>query len=154
MLRRQPMKLRTNGGDLVSERARHDHRLTPPTFLAMKTKLTRQELEDAARVASAENTVLLCALNDILNGDVKWFGSSRTFSVGVTRPSGACGGIAVVRQNGTTRAQYLEEFCRVELEHIARCVTGENTDYNRELLCRRATIESAKAYAAEKLRAA
>ena len=117
-------------------------------------KLTRTELETAKNHAERECTVLSCALNDILNGDVKWFGHSRQFSIGVTRPKAACGGIAVVRICGNTYADYFENYSQTELQHIANCITGENTEHNRELLQRRAAIESAQAYVSEALRAA
>jgi hypothetical protein len=117
-------------------------------------KTTRAQLEGSRTQLDTENTVLSCALNDILNGDVKWFGHSRTFSIGVIRPASACGGIAVIRNNGTSRAAYCEQYFRAELAHISMCITGENTDYNRELLVRRSVIESAQAYLSERLRAA
>lgn len=115
-------------------------------------KTSRLQLESLVKDMRTETTVLSCALNDILNGDVKWFSHSHTFSIGVTRPTSACGGIAVVRQTGTSGAYYFEEYARRELEHIAACITGENTEHNRELAQRRSAIESAKAYVADQLR--
>lgn len=117
----------------------------------MKTK--NELLASNARLET-ENMVLVCALNDILNGDVKWFGHSRAFSIGITRPSGAYGGIAVVRQCGNARASCFESYARSEIEHIGYCITGENTDHNRELLQRRAAIEAAQSYVAEAQRSA
>lgn len=103
----------------------------------------------SARIALAESqsesTVLACALNDVLRGDVKWFGRGE-YSLGVTRPASACGGIAVVRQCGIVSAYYFEEYSQRELNHIALIVTGEDAEHNRELLRRRAAIEDAKAY--------
>lgn len=104
--------------------------------------------------AQKENSVLACALADSLNFGVKWFGNSRTFSIGITRPQSACGGIAIIRNNGTVSAYYFEEYASRELAHIACVITGENTEHNRELLCRRAAIESAKAFVSEQQKAA
>jgi len=112
--------------------------------------------KSAQRIATLEkeNTVLSLALSDLANLGAKWFGHSRCFSIGITRPNSACGGIAIIRSNGTVSAHYFEEFYRAEMEHIACVITGENTDHNRELLCRRAALEDAKAYVHEQQRAA
>lgn len=112
--------------------------------------------KSAQRIAQLEreNTVLAIALADLANVGAKWFGCSREFCVGITRPTGGCGGIAIVRRNGTVSAFYFEEFYRSEMEHIACCITGENTGSNRELLRRRAVLEDAKAYVGEQQRAA
>lgn len=109
--------------------------------------------KSALRIAELqkENSVLACALSDLANLGAKWFGNSREFSLGVTRPQSACGGIAIVRRSGTVSAYYFEEFARSELAHIAAVITGENTDHNRELLRRRSAIEDAQAYVSDAL---
>lgn len=100
-----------------------------------------------ARVAhlETENAVLSLALHDAVSGDVKWFGRA-PFRLGVSRPAGAAGGIVTVVAQGTTSADYFEQFARNHLEHIAACVTGHDTDHNRDLLARRRAIEEAQAY--------
>lgn len=106
------------------------------------------------RIAQLETeaTVNALALHDVVRGDVRWFGNARRYQVGVTRPS--CGGIAIVRTfDGGTDAHYLVRFAQRELEHISMCITGENSEYNRELLARRSAIEAAQAYVRECLRA-
>lgn len=117
----------------------------------MTTKV--QLLADNSRL-STENTVLSCTLNDILNGDVKWFGNSCEYSLGITRPRSACGGMVVIRCCGTSSARYWEQFAREELTHISFVITGENTEHNRELLRRRSAIEAAQAYVSQQLKAA
>jgi hypothetical protein len=111
----------------------------------------KSKSKSAIRIAELEkeNTVLSCALNDMLNLGAKWFGSARSFSVGVTRPQSACGGIAIIRCNGTARAHYFEEWARAELAHIQLVITGADTEHNRELLRRRSAIEAAQAYIRE-----
>ena len=101
-----------------------------------------------------EATVASLALNDLANGSVKWFGNSREYSLGICRPSCASGGIVIVRHCGTTASYYWESFARDALAHIAACITGHETEANRELLRRRAAIESAQAYVSESLKAA
>jgi hypothetical protein len=117
-------------------------------------KTSKSSLAQKCAELEKENGVLSCALNDVLKGDVRWFGSPRTFALGVTRPKSACGGIAIIRHCGTSSAHYFEEYAQRELAHIALVITGENTEHNRELLARRNAIEAAKAYIAEQVRAA
>jgi hypothetical protein len=101
----------------------------------------------------SENSVLRCALHDILRGNVRWFGSARKYQVGISRASSACGGIAIVRSEGNlVSCEYAERFFADALAHIAACVTGEDTEYNRELLARRAAIEAARFYRDDALR--
>ena len=117
-------------------------------------KTTRLELETCVGRLSTENEALTLALHDLCNGNVKWFGNSRTYSIGVSRPNGAAGGIAIVREAGSTSAFYFERYSRETLEHLSRLVTGTDTDANREYLRRRSAIESAQAYVSESQRAA
>lgn len=117
-------------------------------------KTTKRDLDLLNRRLSAENDVLTLALSDLCNGAVKWFGNSRTYSIGLSRPTGAAGGIAIVRQSGTTSAHYWEDYSRETLARIADLVTGADTEHNRELLRERATIETAQAYVSESQRAA
>lgn len=112
-------------------------------------KPSRLQLEQQNASLGTENTVLTLALNDICNGAVKWFGNSRTFSLGITRPAGAAGGIAVVRENGTTSAHYFERYASEILLHVSYVITGENTEHNRELARKRSTVEAAQAYVSE-----
>lgn len=93
--------------------------------------------------------VLSSALSDVVNLGAKWFGHSRSFGIGVTRPKSASGGIAIIRQGGMVSAYYFEEYVRAELEHIASVLTHGDTEYNRELLCRREAIQAARYYVTE-----
>lgn len=120
----------------------------------MKATQTKSDLLQRNAALSKDNDVLSLALNDVVNLGAKWFGNSRQFSIGITRPNSACGGICIVRRSGTVSAYYFEEFAQAELSHIAIVITGENTDHNRDLLCRRAAIESAHAYIREQQKAA
>lgn len=117
----------------------------------MKTK-AELALENA--VLSKENGVMFLALTDLSNLGAKWFGHSREFSIGISRPDSACGGIAVVKQNGSVSAHYFEEFAHNELNRISAIITGQDNEYNRALLCRRASIEAAQAYVSQKQAAA
>ena len=117
-------------------------------------KKTRLELETLNDRLSSENEVLTLALSDLCNGSVKWFGSSRTYSIGISRPTGAAGGIAIVRQCGTVSAFYFERYASETLAHIANIITGDNTEHNTELARERAAIEAAQAYVSESQRAA
>lgn len=101
-----------------------------------------------------ENTVQALALSDLCNGAVKWFGSSPAYSLGISRPTGAAGGIVICRVNGGAGAFYWAEFAPRELAHISACLTGADTEYNRDLLRRRTALEAAGAYVAEQMRAA
>ncbi len=122
----------------------------------MKTKLlSRIDANTRCDALDTENTVLRCALNDCLNGNVKWFGNTRAFQIGVARADSACGGIAIVRADGTMiSCDYVDRYCPQALTHISLCLTGENTEHNRDLLKRREAIESAVAFRNEALRAA
>ena len=100
-----------------------------------------------------ENNVMALALSDLCNGAVKWFGNSPSFNIGITRPTGAAGGIVIHRNGGMASAHYWEDFSRTELAHIAAVITGEDTEHNHEFLCRRSTIETAQAYISDKIRA-
>ncbi len=111
----------------------------------MKT-LTKAQLVIENDALRTDNSALNCALNDLANGAVKWFGHSREWSLGISRPHSACGGIAIVRYSGMTAAYYFESYSRAELNHISLCITGERTQANDELLRRRgldlATLEN------------
>lgn len=117
-------------------------------------KTTRSQLDALNARLSTENEALTLALHDLCNGNVKWFGHARTYSLGVSRPTGASGGIAIVREAGTTGAYYFETYARETLTHIAACITGANTEHNAELARRRSAIEAAKAYVSEMQRTA
>lgn len=117
-------------------------------------KPTRAALEQLNDRLSTENEALTLALSDLCKDAVKWFGNSRTYSLGVSRPTGAAGGVAIVRECGMASAYYFETYARDTLAHIASVITGTNSDYNQELLRRRATIEAAQAYVSEQQKAA
>lgn len=93
-----------------------------------------------------ENTLLYLALADALNGAVKWFGHSPAYNLGISRPTGAAGGIAILRVGAMASAHYWEQFRTTETARINACLTSENTEYNRGLLVRRSAIEAAQAY--------
>jgi hypothetical protein len=93
-----------------------------------------------------ENDVLGLALTDLSNGSVKWFGHSREYSIGVSRPTSASGGVLIVRSCGVTSAHYFERHAQDTLAQISACLTGENTPYNLDLLRRRQLIEDAQAF--------
>lgn len=117
-------------------------------------KLTRQQTEELNAKLSTENEALTLALHDLCNGAVKWFGNARTYSIGISRPNGAAGGICIVREAGTTSAYYFERYARETLEHVSGLLTGSDTEHNAELLRRRSAIEAAQAYVSEVQRAA
>ena len=117
-------------------------------------KPSRASLDALNAKLATENDCLTLALADALNGNVKWFGNSRTYSIGISRPTGAAGGLAIVRQCGMASAHYFETYARETLAHIACIITGANTEHNTELARERAAIESAQAYIREMQRAA
>lgn len=104
--------------------------------------------------AQNETQLYQLALSDLCNGKVKWFGHSRTFSLGISRASGAAGGIAIERCEGVTSAYYFESYAARQLAHVSACLTGEDMEHNRELLRRRSIIEEAQAYVSASQRAA
>lgn len=108
-------------------------------------KTTKQELEQ--RCARLERAIgpLELALADLALGQVVWFGRG-VFRLGISRAIGAHGGIVIVNNDGNVSADYWEQFARNQLEHIAACITGENTEHNCELSARRNVIETAQAY--------
>lgn len=112
-------------------------------------KPSRQTLESLNAKLATENEALTLALGDVCNGSVKWFGNSRTYSIGISRPTGAAGGIATVREGGMTYAFYFERYARETLAHVAALVTGTDTEHNRELMRRRSAIEAAQAYVSQ-----
>jgi hypothetical protein len=111
----------------------------------MSTVSKQFALSEMVRLGN-ENTLLSLALSDALNGAVKWFGHSPAYNLGISRPTGAAGGIVIKRNGGLASAHYWEDFAHRELPHIADCITGEDTEHNHDLLCRRRTIEDAQAY--------
>lgn len=117
-------------------------------------KISKSDLVSLNRKLSTENEALTLALNDLANGAVKWFGNSRTYSLGISRPTGAAGGIAIVREAGMTYTHYFERYAQETLERVAILVTGSDTEHNREYLRRRAAIEAAQAYVSESQKAA
>lgn len=112
-------------------------------------KLSRSALDALNSKLASENEVLTLALGDAVNGNVKWLGNSRTYSIGISRPTDAAGGIAIVREAGMTSAFYFEKYARETLAHIACLVTGTDTEHNTELMRRRSAIEAAQAYVNE-----
>jgi len=101
-----------------------------------------------------ENNVLALALSDLANGNVKWF-QRFNYAIGISRPNGASGGIAIEKViGGIVSAYYWEDFCKDSLSHIASVITGENTPFNAELIRRRSCIEDAQAYVNEQHMAA
>jgi len=103
------------------------------------------EAKEQIRVAQDELSLTEMAFADVLSCRVEWFGRV-PFRVGITRPMGAAGGIAVEYKAGMVRVQYAERYFTRELQNIAALVTGHDTEYNRELVSRRAVIEAAQAY--------
>lgn len=108
-------------------------------------KTTKQDLE--LRCARLERTIgpLELALHDVVSGNVTWFGRGDC-RIGISRPAGAHGGIVVWQFAGCIAADYWESWSRNQSEHIAACITGENTEANAELMRRRHLIELAGAY--------
>ncbi len=112
--------------------------------------LKKADLVARNAALSREVDVLSLALSDSLAGVVKWFGNSRTYSLGIARPCGAAGGIVIVRSAGAGAcAFYWETWQREAMQQISACITGTDTEHNRELMRRRACIESAAAYVRE-----
>ena len=75
----------------------------------MRTKLTRAELETGLATWREDAGLLHCALNDVLRGDVKWFGGNGKIRLGITRPCGAEGGILLHTHDGYTVARLWEQ---------------------------------------------
>lgn len=93
------------------------------------------------------HTVLLCALADFVKGKAHKIGTTKDqFSLYITRPAGACGGIAIVNDGGTVFAQYFEEFYREQMERFSLCLTGEDNDFNRGLMLRRERWREARKF--------
>lgn len=118
----------------------------------MKTKATKLDLLANVAKMRHENSVLYLALADAVNGaESKTFKGGR-YSLTVSRPTSACGGVVTVKAEGSfVGAHYFEDYARSESEHIGRLVTGENNDYNRELLSRRDAISEAVKWRNERL---
>lgn len=106
---------------------------------------TKQDLLARCARMERENEPLSLALSDMVNNRVVWFGRA-PFRLGISRAAGAHGGIVIVNHDGMISADYWEQFSRNQLEHIGACITGENTEHNRELAKRRDTIEQALAH--------
>lgn len=109
-------------------------------------KTSKAALESLNAKLAHENEALALALSDICADRVKWFGRAPAYSLGISRPAGAAGGIVIVRQNGMTYAHYWERYYAESMSIIASLVTGSDTEHNRELLNRRAVLEAAKAH--------
>jgi hypothetical protein len=120
----------------------------------MKTALSKSDLIARNAVLSREVDVLSLALSDLSNGAVKWFGNSIYFSLGISRPRSACGGIVLIKGQGLCTAFYWDMWHGEALAQISACITGEDSEHNRDLLRRRSAIESAAAYVSEQLKAA
>lgn len=112
----------------------------------MKQKKIDLTLEN--KKLKQDNDVLSLAVADLCNGSVKWFGDSIVYSVGISRPHGAAGGIAIVRCGGMVSAYYFEQFAADRLAAIGSMIGGECRDVNHyaELVRRRDTILDAQAY--------
>lgn len=106
---------------------------------------TKQDLE--LRCARLERTIgpLELALHDVVSGNVTWFGRGNC-RIGISRPAGAHGGIIIWQFAGCIAADYWEQWSRNQLERIAACITGENTEANEELMRRRGLIELAQKF--------
>lgn len=117
-------------------------------------KTSRAALETLNTKLSTDNEAMTLALSDLCSGSVKWFGNSRNYSIGISRPNGAAGGICIVRQCGMASAYYFETYAQSTLAHIANIITGTNTEHNIELARERAAIEAAQAYVSAAQRAA
>ncbi len=115
----------------------------------MKNTPSKADLIVRNNTLAREVDVYSLALSDLANGAVKWFGHSRDFSLGITRPRGAHGGIALTRSNGICAAFYWEHWNQQAMQQISECLTGADTEHNRELLRRRSVIEAAAAYIRE-----
>lgn len=93
------------------------------------------------------------ALGDLATGKVTWFGRA-PYRIGVTRPNGAAGGIVIECAIGGAIVGYADKLLPELLAHIAIVITGENTEYNRELLSRRTVLEFAQRFISDMQRAA
>ncbi len=93
-------------------------------------------------------TVAQLALFDALNGETVAIGRplGDGFQIWISRPDGAAGGIAMVREGRTVVSGYFEELYREQMERFALCLTGENNEFNRALLARRERWEAALAH--------
>ena len=117
-------------------------------------KTTRIQLESINAKLASENEAMTLAMSDLCNGAVKWFGHTREFEIGISRPAGAAGGIAIVRQCGCASAHYFENYARETMAHLACLITGSDTEHNLVLLRQRSAIEAAQAYVSTAQRAA
>lgn len=95
-------------------------------------------------------SLLEIALSDACHSQTQWFGA-RPYRIGISRPTGAAGGIAVVLCHGVASAHYWDHFYASEMAHISACITGEDSECNRELSKRRATLETAAKWVREQL---
>ena len=78
----------------------------PSTYRACLTKV---QLQSKLNDASKDSTVLLMALNDVLNGKIKWF-KRGGYSVGISRELSPCGGLVIIRSESYASAHYFDEW--------------------------------------------
>lgn len=75
--------------------------------------MKKQDLIARNQELEKENTLWLCATNDLINDKVKWFRRGK-YSLGICRPNGASGGIVLSRfkdgDNDLTTVHNWEEF--------------------------------------------
>lgn len=108
-------------------------------------KQTKQGLIDRLARIEREVEPLTLALCDAVNGTVTWFGRGE-YKLGISRATGAHGGIVIERVGNSAAAHYWEQWSRDAHAHLTACLTGENTEHNRELLRRRDLIEAANQF--------
>ena len=113
----------------------------------MKTTLAKADLLKQLDDARHARDVHELALSDVVADRVTWFGRGET-RIGISRPTGAMGGLVIVRRNGMAYAAPWEQWSVDEARRIDQCITGADTDYNRELLRQREQLESARAFVA------
>ncbi len=72
---------------------------------------SRKETEEAYERADRDRGILLMALNDLALKKVHWIREG-SVSAGVCRPTGASGGIVILKSNGYVSAHNLEKWVR------------------------------------------
>lgn len=107
--------------------------------------LTRAEL--ALRVADLTRQMapMELALSDLAFDRVNWFGRGQ-WHLGVSRPTGSHGGIAIVVDGGCVSAHYFEEWAPATLAHVDCLITGERNEYNARLAVMRDQITRAQSF--------
>jgi hypothetical protein len=87
----------------------------------------RKETEEAYERADRDRTLLLMALNDLAFKKVHWIREG-SISAGVCRPTGASGGIVILKSNGYVSAHYLEEWVNYQKRSTVDIKNKEQVD--------------------------